>query len=67
MATETVHPLDPETLDLFAAKGTQGGPGIPQVGNANGVKVRRVMQIVSDLTKMPFEQLRSKGRQTSDL
>jgi SAM-dependent methyltransferase len=58
MATETVHPLDPETLELFAVKGTQGGPGTPQVGNANGVKVRRVMQIASDLTKMPFEQLR---------
>ena len=58
MTTETVHPLDPETLKLFAAKGTQGGPGILQVGNANSVKVRRVMQITSDLTKMPFEQLR---------
>src|SRR6266478_5544725 len=58
MTTETVHPLDPETLKLFAAKGTQGRPGIPQVANANGVKVRRVMQITSDLTKMPFEQLR---------
>jgi len=58
MTTETVHPLDPETLELFAAKGTRGGPGIPRVGNANGVKVRRVMQIACDLTKMPFEQLR---------
>jgi SAM-dependent methyltransferase len=58
MATETVHPLDPEALKLFAAKGTQGGVGPPQVGNVNGVKVRRVMQIASDLTKVPFEQLR---------
>ena len=24
MTTETVHPLDPETLKLFSAKGTQG-------------------------------------------
>jgi SAM-dependent methyltransferase len=57
MALERVRSLDPETLELFAAKGTQGGPGIPQVGNANGVKVRRVMQIVQDLTKIPFDRL----------
>ena len=58
MATGAIHPLDPEALKLFAAKGTQGGIGPPQVGNANGVKVRRVMQITSDLTKVPFEELR---------
>jgi len=58
MATEAVHPLDPEALELFAAKGTQGGIGPPQVGNANGVKVRRVLQIASDLAKKPFDQLR---------
>ena len=58
MATEAVHPLDPEALQLFAAKGTQGGLGTPQVGNANGLKVRRVIQITSDLAKVPFERLR---------
>jgi SAM-dependent methyltransferase len=58
MATEAVHPLDPEALQLFAAKGTQGGLGTPQAGNANGLKVRRVIQITSDLAKVPFERLR---------
>jgi len=53
MANETVHPLDAETFELFATKA-----GISHVGNANGVRVRRVMQITSDLTKMPLEQLR---------
>ena len=37
MATETVRALEPQTLELFAAKRTQGGPEVLQVGNANGV------------------------------
>jgi SAM-dependent methyltransferase len=58
MRTETVRPLDTETLDLFASKGKEGGPGIPQAGIANGVKVRRVVQILRDLAKRPMEDLR---------
>jgi len=58
MALETVHPLDSETLKLFALKGTQGESEVPQSGNANAVKVRRVLQIASDLARVPFEQLR---------
>lgn len=58
MAIETAHPLDAEALELFAAKGTGGGSLISPFANVNGVKVRRVMQIVSDLTKIPFGQLR---------
>jgi len=54
MPSERVYPLDPETLELFALKGTQGGCGTVQIGNANGVKVRRVMQITSDFAKIPF-------------
>jgi hypothetical protein len=52
MRTETVRPLDTETLDLFASKGKEGGPGIPQAGIANGV-----VQIVRDLAKRPMEDL----------
>jgi len=55
---ERVYPLDSETLELFALKGTQGGCGTVQIGNANGVKVRRVMQITSDFAKVPFNQLK---------
>jgi hypothetical protein len=45
MSTERVYPLDSDTLELFASKGSQGDCHTPQMGNANGVKVRRVMQI----------------------
>jgi len=58
MAFESVHALDAESLELFAMKGTRGGPGIPKVGNANGYKVRRVMQITRDLSTVPFAELR---------
>lgn len=58
MAFELVQALDAESLELFAMKGTRGGPGIPKVGNANGFKVRRVMQITRDLATVPFAELR---------
>lgn len=58
MTSESVYSLDEATLKLFELKGKQGGPGIPQVGNANGVKVRRVMQIIRDFANVPFEELR---------
>jgi SAM-dependent methyltransferase len=45
-------------MELFALKGTQGRPGIQQTGNANGVKVRRVMQLIRDFSKRPLDQLR---------
>jgi 2-polyprenyl-3-methyl-5-hydroxy-6-metoxy-1,4-benzoquinol methylase len=57
-ASERVHTLDPETLNLFALKGTQSDLPNIQIGNANGLKVRRVMQITSDFAKLPFDQLR---------
>jgi SAM-dependent methyltransferase len=41
--------LDEQSLALFSQKGAQGGPHIVQQGLANGLKVRRVMQIASDL------------------
>jgi hypothetical protein len=58
MSSERVYPLDSDTLELFALKGTQGGCGTVQIGNSNGVKVRRVMQITSDFAKVPFNQLK---------
>ncbi len=58
MSAERVFPLDRETLELFAMKGIQGASAIPQMGNATGVKVRRVMQLVRDFSKKPFDQLR---------
>jgi len=50
--------LDAEALEFFAQKGREGGPNVPQAGLANGVKVRRVMQIVADLAGKPFDRLR---------
>jgi SAM-dependent methyltransferase len=55
MSSERVYPLDSEALALFEAKGASGW--FP-AGNVNGVKVRRVMQIIRDFAKVPFEQLR---------
>jgi len=52
-----VKNLDPESLDLFARKGREGGPDVPQAGAANAVKVRRVMQVTADLAGAPFEEL----------
>jgi SAM-dependent methyltransferase len=50
--------LDADALALFARKGLEAGPGAPQVGEANGVKVRRVMQLTRDLARRPFGELR---------
>jgi SAM-dependent methyltransferase len=58
MSSERVFPLDQETIELFALKGMQGGYGTPQTGNANGVKVRRVLQLIRDFSTKPFDQLR---------
>ena len=56
--TDSVPQLDSEALAVFARKGLEAGPGTPQVGEANGVKVRRVMQITGDLTAQPLSQIR---------
>jgi SAM-dependent methyltransferase len=55
---EEIHNLDEDALALFARKGLEAGPDAPQVGEANAVKVRRVMQLTSDLAAQPFEELR---------
>jgi SAM-dependent methyltransferase len=56
--TEAIRQLDADALALFARKGCEAGPGAPQVGEANAVKVRRVMQITRDLAGRPFGELR---------
>lgn len=43
--------LDKADLDRFARKGFEGGPDIVQGGLANGVKVRRIMQITRDFSR----------------
>ena len=58
MTEERIHPLDPESLELFARKGKEGGPGIAQGGFLNGLKVRRIIQLTKDLTGLPFSGLR---------
>ncbi len=50
--------LDEAALALFARKGREGGPHVPQAGQANAVKVRRVLQLTADLARRPFEELR---------
>jgi len=58
MTKETVRQLDAEALELFARKGTEGGPDVPQAGPMNGVKVRRIMQLTGDLMPRPLAKLR---------
>ena len=52
------RPLDAEALALFARKGREGGPQVPQAGEANGVKVRRILQLIADLSRHPLRALR---------
>lgn len=58
MNKKTIPSLDADALALFARKGREGGPNVPQAGLANGVKVRRVMQSIADLAGKPFDRLR---------
>ncbi len=66
MARKHPHELDPETLEVFARKGTQlfdyrsldPGAEVPQVGEINAVKVRRVMQLLTDFARGPVSDLR---------
>jgi SAM-dependent methyltransferase len=58
MNEKKISSLDADALALFAQKGREGGPNVPQAGLANGVKVRRVMQSIADLADKPFDRLR---------
>jgi SAM-dependent methyltransferase len=55
---ERVFLLDEAALRVFEEKGRQGGPGVPQTGDANAVKVRRVLQVTKDLASRPLQELR---------
>jgi SAM-dependent methyltransferase len=55
--TRLLAELDREALALFARKGKEGGPHVPQAGQANGVKVRRVLQLTADLTQRTLDEL----------
>jgi SAM-dependent methyltransferase len=55
---ESVRKLDDDALALFARKGREDSGPVPQAGEANGVKVRRIMQITRDLARRPFQELR---------
>ena len=55
---ERVRQLDDASLQYFAVKGQEGGPGTPQVGHHNAAKVRRVIQLMRDLADKPVSQLR---------
>lgn len=62
MSDERLISLDPETLRLFADKGTQlltykslaPGTQVPQLGEINAVKVRRMMQLLRDHVRKPL-------------
>lgn len=59
MSSERVVALDQETLDLFALKSKKHRVVYPPpIGNDNAVKVRRILQLIRDFSKKPFEQLR---------
>jgi len=62
MGNERVHPLDAEALALFARKGEMPGVRVPQSGMANGLKVRRVLQLTHDLLRGDL-----RGRRILDL
>lgn len=59
MPPECIHPFDAESLKLFALKGAPAACDPSTLTfNRNGLKVRRVMQIIRDLAKSPFNKLR---------
>ncbi len=59
MLTEKIHPLEPDMLELFAQKGKEGESDTPQPYNANGLKVRRIMQIIRDLARNSVEEIQA--------
>ena len=58
MLTEKIHLLESDMLELFAQKGREGQSDRPQPYNANGLKVRRIMQIIRDLARNSVEEIR---------
>ncbi|MEP7207613.1 MAG: class I SAM-dependent methyltransferase [Casimicrobiaceae bacterium] len=58
MNDEPSRPLDAQALALFAAKGNVPGMAVPQSGEANGLKVRRILQLTRDLVGGPLAGVR---------
>lgn len=59
MTAHAIRRLDTEALAVFANKGLHGGRGLPLgAGEANAARVRRVIQVTSDLAKAPMNQIR---------
>jgi SAM-dependent methyltransferase len=50
--------LDQKTLELFEQKGKDGSPLTQQTGNENATKVRRVIQLLTNLSKKPLKELK---------
>ncbi len=58
MSSQLLHALPPDILEFFAQKGLDlGGAPPPQVGNANGAKVRRITQLALELSARRLEEL----------
>jgi len=58
MRDECIHNLDADALELFAKKGCGGSPNVVQAGQANAVKVRRILQLTRDFAGPEFERMR---------
>jgi len=53
-----VYPIDDETLELLELKGQGLEELSPDAGLGNGLKIRRIMQIVNDLAKKDMNKMR---------
>lgn len=54
---ERLHPLPEDMLEAFARKGLDLRVATAQTGAANGVKVRRIMQLLVQFAKQPVNAL----------
>jgi SAM-dependent methyltransferase len=55
--SERLHTLPKDMLDAFARKGLDLRVAAPQTGAANGVKVRRIMQMLVQFADKPVNEL----------
>lgn len=56
--TDIVQTPDADALRFFASKGLTGGRGVPAwAGEANGARVRRILQITADITRVPLSEI----------
>jgi SAM-dependent methyltransferase len=57
MSAEEIRRLEADMLDCFARKGCEDTGWVPPAANINGPKVRRIVQLIQDFARKPFEQL----------